>query len=89
MIMDTLAISKSLQAATLPPAQADAIASAIGTSIDERAATKADIQMLRGELGQLEARLDGKLSGMKAQLLTWFVGTQVAVGALIVAFVQL
>ncbi len=84
--MDTLAISKTLQRANLPIEQADAIASAIGVSIDERAATKSGLLQVKTEL---EAKIDKENSNLRASLLTWFVGTPVAVGAPIVALIKL
>jgi hypothetical protein len=48
-----------------------------------------DIRNLRSEVGQMKMRLEGKLEALHAKSLTWFIGSQVAVGALIVALVKL
>lgn len=82
MMVDTLTIARELKAADLPPEQAEAIAAAIGRSVQETAATKAD-------LSQAELRLEAKIDQLHVKLLVWFIGTQVAVGALIVALVKL
>lgn len=81
MNVDTLSIARELKAAELPAAQAEAIAAAIGRSVSETAATKSDVT-------QSELRLESKIEQLQGKLLVWFIGTQVAVGALIVALVK-
>jgi hypothetical protein len=44
---------------------------------------------LKSEIDGLRTSTKGDLEGLRAQLLTWFIATQVAVGALIVALVKL
>ena len=80
--MDTLAISKTLQEASMPASQADAVASALRVTVEEGTATRADLR-------ELEARIDQKFGEQKAALLTWFIGTQIALAALIVALIKL
>jgi hypothetical protein len=91
--MDTLAIARDLRGADLTQQQAEAIASAIGRSVVENSATKGDLEQLRislkSEIDGLRTSTKGDLEGLRAQLLTWFIATQVAVGALIVALVKL
>jgi len=82
MNIDTLAIAKELRAAELPAAQAEAIAAAIGHSVSETAATKLDLDLTKQELRADMERLHNRL-------LLWFIGTQVAVGGLVVALVKL
>lgn len=81
MMVDTLTIARELKAAEFPPGQAEAIAAAIGRSVTETAATRSDVS-------QTELRLEAKIDQLHTKLLTWFIGTQVAVGALIVALVK-
>lgn len=82
MSVDTLAIARNLRAADLPQPQAEAIAAAIGSSILETAATKADLRELRLEL-------EAKIEQMGRTLTVWFVGSQIAVGAVIIAALKL
>ena len=80
-------------AAELPEGQAEAIAAAIGKSVAEGAATKADLEShrvaLKADLTQVELRLEAKIEQLQGKLLTWFVGTQIAIGGLIIALVKL
>ena len=93
MTVDTLSLAKELRAAELPPMQAEAIAAAIGRAVIEGAATKADIQMLRSELQQmkaeLEAKIDTKIEQLRKTLMTWFIGTNLTLAAIIMAVVKL
>ena len=82
MMVDTLTIARELKAAELPAGQAEAIAAAIGRSVTETAATKTDLDVLKQEL-------KGDMDRLHNRLLLWFIGTQVAVGGLIVALVKL
>ncbi|WP_156677721.1 hypothetical protein [Sphingomonas profundi] len=89
MTVDTLSLAKELRAAELSSVQAEAIAAAIGKAVVEGVATKSDVQLLRADLSQAEARLEAKIETVHSRLLTWFIGTQIAVGALIVALLKL
>ena len=82
MSVDTLSIARDLRAAELPPAQAKAIAAAIGHSILESAATKSD-------LAQVEARLETKIEQLRVTMMTWFIGTGLTLSAVIIAAVKL
>ena len=82
MGVDTLSLARELRAAELPSVQAEAIAAAIGKAVVETAATKADLL-------QLEAKLEGKIEQLKATLLTWFIATQLTVGAVVIAALKL
>lgn len=78
---DTLAYSKTLQAAGMPPEQADAFASAQKTALDEMVATKelatkADILLL-----------ENKIEASKHEILKWTMGMLLAQTALIVAVI--
>ena len=93
MSVDTLSISKELKAVKLPAAQAEAIAAAIGYSVHENIATKADLLQLRteldGKMDSLEARLEGKLESLKSTMMLWFIGTNLTLAAIIVAAMKL
>lgn len=97
MSLDTLSLARELRAADLAPMQAEASASAIGRAVVETAATKADLLQVRtelkGEIDELRAELKGEIrataEALKASLLTWFVGTQFALGAVLIAALKL
>ena len=86
MSVDTLAIARNLRAADLPQPQAEAIAAAIGSSILETAATKADLLQLRTEL---KADIETKVEQLKSTMMTWFIGTTLTLGALMIALIKL
>ena len=75
MSLDTIAIARELRATDVALLQNEATASAIGKAVSEGAATKSDLHASVAEL--------------KATLLTLFVGTQIAVGAIIIAALKL
>ena len=97
MTVDTLSIARELKAAEVPAAQAEAIAAAIGRSVLEGTATKADLQqtqsMFKADLLQLESRLDdridAKIERLRATLMMWFIGTNLTLAAIIIAAVKL
>ena len=74
MSVDTLSLARELRAADLAGPQAEAIAAAIGRAVTEGAATKA---------------MGTRIEAFRSSMLVWFIGTQVTVGALIVALVKL
>jgi hypothetical protein len=82
MSVDTLAIARSLRAAELPQPQAEAIAAAIGSSILESAATKADLREVKLEL---EARIEA----VQSKLIMWMIGSQITMAAVIIAAIKL
>ncbi len=102
--LDTLEISRDLRTAEFTQPQAEAVASAIGRAVQEGAATKADLGAVRielksdlsafraefkADLAALRSEFKADLAEMKASLLTWFIGSQVALGALLVAALKL
>lgn len=100
MSLDTLAIARELRGADVAPAQAEAIASAIGRSVSEGAATKADIEkpVERIESLRVEIKADrradtemllGKLEGVRSSVLTWMVGVILAASGVIIAIFML
>ena len=82
MNIDTLSIARDLKATELPPAQAEAIAAAIGRSVTEGVATKADIQVM-------EERLAAKIEGAKTQILIWLMGVIIATAGAVIAVIKL
>ena len=75
---DTLAYSKTLQAAGMPPEQADALAKAQKTTIDEMVAakelaTKHDLHMALAE--------------QKHEILKWMMGMLLTQSALLIAVI--
>ena len=93
MSVDTLSIARELRAAEIAAPQAEAIASVIGRALVDSAASKTDLESVEHRfttsLESLEHRLTAKLESFRSSMLVWFIGTQVAVGALIVALVKL
>ena len=96
MLIDTLSIARDLKATELPPEQAEAIAAAIGRSVTEGAASKADMQLLRADFQVLRAdlqsseeRLTARIETASKQLLIWLMGVVVATGGLIIAVMKL
>lgn len=89
MMVDTLTIARELKAADLPEGQAEAIAAAIGRSVSETAATKADVELAKQELRGDIHRLRGDMERLARTLIVWFIGTQVTIGGLIVAIIKL
>ena len=100
MSVDTLSLAKELRAADFALPQAEAIAAAIGRSVTETTATKADLNQLGSELrleiaqlgGELRteiAKLDTKIEASTNKLLFWFIGTQIALGGIIIAVIKL
>ncbi len=93
MTVDTLSLARELRAADLAGPQAEAIAAAIGRAVTETSATKDDLARveasLRLEIARLDGKMETKVEALRSSLLSWFVGTQLAVGALVVALVKL
>lgn len=93
MSVDTLTLAKELRAADFASPQAEAIAAAIGRSVTETSATRADVVQLgtelRGEIGKLGSDLRIEIERSRNQLVMWFVGIQIALGGIIVAVIKL
>ena len=82
MHIDTLSIARDLKATESPPAQAEAIAAAIGRSVTEGVATKVDLQLM-------EERLTARVEGAKSQILIWLMGAIFAAAGAIIAVIKL
>ena len=85
MTVDTLSIARELKAATIPDAQAEAIASAIGRGFTPDLtsfATKAD-------LGQLESKVEAKIEQLRSSVIMWVVATNLTMAAVIIAAIKL
>ncbi len=84
MATDTLTLARELKAAEVPSGQAEAITAAIGRSASESmtaSATKNDLALLRSEM-----KTD--IADLKSTMITWFVGTILTVGAVVVAAIK-
>ena len=77
LAFDTLAYAKKLKAAGVPEQQAEVQAEAFAEILDERLATKQDIELLRRDMKELELRLKHDL--------TLRLGTMTAASIAIVA----
>ncbi len=89
MSLDTLSIARELREANVAPAQAEAIASAIGKAVGEGAASKADIETIVAKLNALdlkislqnetlEQKLTAKMEAIRSSLLIWLIGVLIA-----------
>ena len=67
-MIDTLKLSKRLQAAQMPESQAEALAEGLNDSLKESYVTR---EYLDSRLAQVEVRL----SRLKSELIVWIVGT--------------
>lgn len=81
MSIDTLALARELRAAEMPQAQAEAFAAALGRSFTETIATKSD-------LAHLEAKIEIKIEQASSRLLLWFIGTNTALAAMLLAAIK-
>jgi len=79
---DTLGYFEKLPSAGVPEPQAKAHADAMRGLVEERLATK-------GDLRELEMRLDLRLAELKGDLVKWVAGMLVAQAAVVAALVKL
>ncbi|PAX08796.1 hypothetical protein [Sphingomonas lenta] len=93
MHIDTLSIARDLRAAELSPEHAEAIAAAIGRSVNEGAASKADLESLRTsidvKLDAVKHELRSDLEKLRSQLTLSLVGSQVAIAGIVLAILKL
>jgi hypothetical protein len=82
MNIDTLSIARDLKATELPAAQAEAIAAAIGRSVTDGVATRADLQLV-------EERLTGKIEAMRSSIVIWLGGIMFATAGVLIAVIKL
>ena len=93
MSLDTLSIARELRAADVAPAQAEAIASAIGKAVSEGTASKTDVELLVSKVDgnqavlvaqneAMEQRLTAKIEGMRSSILIWLIGVILALAGL-------
>ena len=84
VLIDTLAARRSLVAAGIEPAQAEAIIGAFAHT-GEQVATKADIQRLETEIAGVNTRVDGvknEIAVVKTELKAEIAGVRTQVAAL-------
>ena len=89
MMVGTLTAARELKAAELPATQAEAIAGAIGRSVAETAATKADLELAKHELRADIERVRTELEKTRNQLLIWIMSAMVALAGVIITVVKL
>jgi hypothetical protein len=77
VLFDTHAFVKRLTAAGMPEAQAEVLADEQARLIDERLATKNDLQPLATatSVREAELRLEAKIETVKSDILKWMFGT--------------
>lgn len=89
MNIDTLSIAKGLRATELPSEQVEAIAAAIGRSVNEGSATRDDLNLLKFQLTGGIERLRTEIENTKNQIMTWVIGSVLTVGGTIIAVIKL
>lgn len=68
-MIGTLAVSKRLQDAGIPPSHANALAEEFSTYAEAgEVATKADLRELKGEMVQFKTELRGEMNALKSEL---------------------
>ena len=77
VLFDTHAFIKRLTAAGMPEAQAEVLADEHARLIDERLATKSDLQPLATttSVREAELRLEAKMEAVRSDILKWMFGT--------------
>jgi hypothetical protein len=88
MNVDTLAIARDLRATELPAAQAEAIAAAIGRSVNDGVATKPDIEIIVQKIDALDAWLTATIESARSSLLIWLMGIIVASVGVVIAVLK-
>ena len=68
MSLDTLRIARELRDADLAPAQAEAIATAIGNAVSDGAASKADIEVLIAKIEAIETKLVSRFDSLEQRI---------------------
>ena len=69
VLFDTLKLAERLEASGLPPRQARDMAAALAETMSGDVATRQDIELLRRDIDQVEARLGQRLAETEARLL--------------------
>jgi hypothetical protein len=90
LTFDTLKFAKTLTAAGVPSAQAEAEAEALANALEESGkmaslATKQDVDVLQKDIAVVKAELEVKIAETKADLVRWVVGVGVLQTAMIAA----
>ena len=86
---DTLAYTKRLKAAGVPEKQAEIQAEIFAEIIEERLATKYDIELLRRDMKELELELKKEIASSKSEIIKWVAGMLVAQAAIVATLVKL
>lgn len=90
---DTLAYTKKLKAAGVPEKQAEIQAETFAEIIEERLATKQDIELIRRDMKELELTLrndlERGLASVKSEIIKWVAGMLVAQAAIVATLVKL
>lgn len=93
LIFDTFAYVKRLVDAGMPEKQAQIQAETLVQIIEDKVATKQDLQLglkeLEVKIKDSEVRLNEKMEAIRADLLKWVAGMLVAQGAIVAALVKL
>ncbi len=68
-MLNTLALVRSMTAAGLPPKQAEAVAEALASAVDDDIASKRDIAEVRKDILTIEANLKRDLAELKRDMM--------------------
>lgn len=87
------ALGRSFSETAATKADLDQLAATTKADLNQlAAATKADLNQLaaaaKADLNQLESRLDTKIEKATSRLLFWFIGTNTALAAMLVAAIK-
>ena len=90
-MFDTHAIARSLTAADLTDAQADAITDAVREAAEHDAAVDVDALATKADLARFATKeeLRAEISALELRLVKWIVGTGVACAGLVIAALRL
>lgn len=86
---DTLLYAKKLKEAGFTERQAEIQAEALVEIVEDKLATKQDIEFIRKDIKELELRTDVKLAELKTDLIKWVVGIAAAQIGITVSLLKL
>lgn len=86
---DTFGYFEKLKAAGFSKAQAKAQAEVLREAIEDKVATKRDLQEVKRDMLEIEGRLKAEIANSRAETIKWVAGMLVAQAAVIAALVKL
>jgi hypothetical protein len=89
LTFDTLAYAKRLRAVGVPEKQAEVQAEVFAEIIEERLATKQDMELLRRDMKQMELELKKDITASRSEVVKWVAGMLIAQAAVVATLVKL